>query len=121
MSLVNSVNPDRLAGQKTAAFEVVEALGDAPDFHFVPVGNAGNTPHTGSVQRGLVAGEPPLPRMFGFQAAGTAPIVRGHVIKDPDTIATAIRIGNPASWELRSRRRTRQGVLRGDLGRPQIL
>ncbi|CAN5342173.1 threonine synthase [soil metagenome] len=100
--LVNSVNPDRIEGQKTAAFEVIDVLGDAPDFHIVPVGNAGNYTayyrgYRESVERG---DSTKLPRMFGFQAAGSAPIVLGHVVKNPDTIASAIRIGNPASWEL---------------------
>jgi threonine synthase len=100
--LVNSVNNDRIEGQKTAAFEVVEVLGDAPDFHFIPVGNAGNYTayHRGyreELDRGVTTR---LPRMFGFQAAGSAPIVEGHVVKDPETIASAIRIGNPASWKL---------------------
>jgi threonine synthase len=100
--LVNSVNPDRIEGQKTAAFEVVEVLGDAPDFHIVPVGNAGNyTAYFRGYSEELERGETSkLPRMFGFQAAGSAPIVLGHVVKDPDTIASAIRIGNPASWAL---------------------
>jgi len=100
--LVNSVNNDRIEGQKTAAFEVVEVLGDAPDFHFIPVGNAGNYTaytrgYTEEAERGVTT---KLPRMFGFQAAGSAPIVLGHPVKDPDTVASAIRIGNPASWEL---------------------
>jgi threonine synthase len=100
--LVNSVNNDRIEGQKTAAFEVVEVLGDAPDFHFIPVGNAGNYTayHRGyreELDRGATSR---LPRMFGFQAAGSAPIVDGHVVKNPETIASAIRIGNPASWKL---------------------
>jgi threonine synthase len=100
--LVNSVNNDRIEGQKTAAFEVVEVLEDAPDFHFIPVGNAGNYTayHRGyneELERGVATR---LPRMFGFQAAGSAPIVAGHIVKDPNTIASAIRIGNPASWEL---------------------
>ena len=100
--LVNSVNNDRIEGQKTAAFEVVEVLGDAPDFHFIPVGNAGNyTAYSRGYAEELERGKTTrLPRMFGFQAAGSAPIVLGHVVKNPDTIATAIRIGNPASWEL---------------------
>ncbi|MEO5535197.1 MAG: threonine synthase [Pseudolysinimonas sp.] len=100
--LVNSVNNDRIEGQKTAAFEVVEVLGDAPDFQFIPVGNAGNyTAYTRGYSEDLAAGNSTkLPRMFGFQASGSAPIVLGHVVKDPDTIASAIRIGNPASWEL---------------------
>lgn len=100
--LVNSVNPDRIEGQKTAAFEVVEVLGDAPDFHIVPVGNAGNYTaysrgYAEELERGAVT---KLPRMFGFQAAGSAPIVLGHPVKNPETLASAIRIGNPASWEL---------------------
>jgi threonine synthase len=100
--LVNSVNNDRIEGQKTGAFEVVEVLGDAPDFHFIPVGNAGNyTAYHRGYREELDAGATTrLPRMFGFQAAGSAPIVEGHVVKDPETIASAIRIGNPASWKL---------------------
>ena len=100
--LVNSVNPDRIEGQKTAAFEVVEVLGDAPDIHIVPVGNAGNyTAYFRGYSEELALGvTTKLPRMFGFQAAGSAPIVLGHVVKHPETIASAIRIGNPASWEL---------------------
>ena len=100
--LVNSVNNDRIEGQKTAAFEVVEVLGDAPDFHIVPVGNAGNyTAYFRGYSEELARCESTkLPRMFGFQAEGSAPIVLGHVVKNPETIASAIRIGNPASWEL---------------------
>jgi len=100
--LVNSVNPDRIEGQKTAAFEVVEVLGDAPDFHILPVGNAGNyTAYHRGYREELARGEATtLPRMFGFQAAGSAPLVTGSVVKKPETIASAIRIGNPASWEL---------------------
>ncbi|WP_316296236.1 threonine synthase [Clavibacter michiganensis] len=100
--LVNSVNNDRIEGQKTGAFEVVEVLGDAPDFHLIPVGNAGNyTAYTRGYREDLEAGNATkLPRMFGFQAAGSAPIVDGAIVKDPDTIASAIRIGNPASWKL---------------------
>jgi threonine synthase len=100
--LVNSVNNDRIEGQKTAAFEVVEVLGRAPDFHFIPVGNAGNYTayargYAEEAARGVTDRRP---RMFGFQAAGSAPIVVGEVVKHPETIASAIRIGNPASWEL---------------------
>jgi threonine synthase len=100
--LVNSVNPDRIEGQKTAAYEVVEVLGDAPDFHILPVGNAGNYTayHRGyreELERGVTTR---LPRMMGFQAAGSAPIVLGEPVRKPETIASAIRIGNPASWEL---------------------
>ncbi|MEO8263036.1 MAG: threonine synthase [Pseudolysinimonas sp.] len=100
--LVNSVNNDRIEGQKTAAFEVVEVLGDAPDFHFVPVGNAGNyTAYArGYAEEAGIGASTKRPRMFGFQAAGSAPIVLGEIVKNPDTIASAIRIGNPASWEL---------------------
>jgi threonine synthase len=100
--LVNSVNNDRIEGQKTAAFEVVDVLGDAPDFHFIPVGNAGNyTAYTRGYREDVEAGRSTrLPRMFGFQAAGSAPIVSGEVVRQPETIASAIRIGNPASWQL---------------------
>ncbi|QHC67109.1 threonine synthase [Rathayibacter oskolensis] len=106
--LVNSVNPDRIAGQKTAAFEVVEVLGDAPDLHIVPVGNAGNYTayfrgYSEELERGATTR---LPRMFGFQAEGSAPIVHGAVVRHPETIASAIRIGNPASWELALNART---------------
>jgi len=100
VALVNSVNPDRLAGQKTAAFEIVDALGDAPDIHCLPVGNAGNITAywMGFVEDHQAGRASKLPKMFGFQAAGAAPIVRGEVVRAPRTIATAIRIGNPASW-----------------------
>ena len=100
--LVNSVNPDRINGQKTAAYEVVEVLDDAPDIHILPVGNAGNyTAYSRGYAEELERGATTkLPRMFGFQASGSAPIVVGHVVKHPETIASAIRIGNPASWEL---------------------
>ena len=100
ITVVNSVNPFRIEGQKTAAFEIVDTLGDAPDFHCIPVGNAGNITAYWKGYReyqdaGLVR---KLPKMLGFQAAGAAPIVEGHPIENPETIATAIRIGNPASW-----------------------
>ena len=100
--LVNSVNNDRIEGQKTAAFEVVEVLGDAPDIHIVPIGNAGNyTAYSRGYGEALAHGDSTKhPRMFGFQAAGSAPIVLGKIVKNPDTIASAIRIGNPASWAL---------------------
>ena len=102
VTLVNSVNPFRLQGQKTLAFEVVDALGRPPDLHCVPVGNAGNISshwigYSEYLADGTIA-EPP--RLFGFQAAGAAPLVKGEPVKDPQTIATAIRIGNPASWDL---------------------
>ena len=100
VTVVNSINQFRIEGQKTGAFEIVDALGDAPDYHFVPVGNAGNITAYWKGYReyqdaGRITG---LPRMMGFQAAGAAPIVDGHPIEDPQTIATAIRIGRPASW-----------------------
>jgi len=100
VTLVNSVNPHRIEGQKTAAFEVCDALGRAPDYHLMPVGNAGNIT---AYWRGYREERDTdritfLPRMFGFQAAGAAPIVLGHPVERPSTIATAIRIGNPASW-----------------------
>jgi threonine synthase len=100
VTVVNSVNPYRIEGQKTGAFEVVDALGDAPDVHCIPVGNAGNiTAYWKGYREYQDAGRATkLPRMLGFQAAGAAPIVEGHVIEQPETVATAIRIGNPASW-----------------------
>jgi len=101
VTLVNSVNPFRLQGQKTCAFEIVDALGRAPDLHCVPVGNAGNiSSHWLGYSEYLTDGvihDPP--RLFGFQAAGAAPLVLGSPVKDPQTIATAIRIGHPASWD----------------------
>ena len=101
VTLVNSVNPHRLQGQKTAAFEICDALGRAPDVHCVPVGNAGNISshwlgYSEYMNDGVIH-EPP--RLFGFQAAGAAPIVEGAPVKTPQTIASAIRIGNPASWD----------------------
>lgn len=102
VELVNSVNPARIEGQKTAAFEIVDALGDAPDIHCLPVGNAGNITAYWLGYREYAAGpDAPAshtPTMWGFQAAGAAPIVRGYPIDHPETVATAIRIGNPASW-----------------------
>ena len=99
--LVNSVNPDRIEGQKTASFEVIDFLGDAPDIHCLPVGNAGNiTAYWRGYREYADAGHSThLPRMWGFQAAGAAPLVTGTPVAKPETIATAIRIGNPASWE----------------------
>lgn len=101
VEVVNSVNPVRIDGQKTAAFEICDALGDAPDFHFLPVGNAGNITAYWRGYKEYHAAEKSdtLPKMFGFQAAGAAPIVDGHPIENPQTIATAIRIGNPAGWQ----------------------
>src|SRR5690606_19392433 len=102
IELVNSVTPDRIQGQKTAAFEIVDALGDAPDVHVLPVGNAGNITAYWKGYTEYHADGPATrrPAMWGFQAAGAAPIVAGHPITEPETVATAIRIGNPASWEL---------------------
>jgi threonine synthase len=100
VALVNSVNPDRIHGQKTAAFEIVAALGDAPDVHCLPVGNAGNITAywLGYGEEFGLGNASRQPRMLGFQASGAAPIVSGRVVEQPSTIATAIRIGNPASW-----------------------
>ncbi|MHB1131994.1 MAG: threonine synthase [Chloroflexota bacterium] len=99
--LVNSVNPFRIEGQKTAAFEVCDELGEAPDILAIPVGNAGNiTAYWKGFREYHAAGRvSQLPRLFGFQAEGAAPIVRGAVVEKPETLATAIRIGNPASWQ----------------------
>jgi threonine synthase len=121
--LVNSVNPARIEGQKTGAFEVVDALGDAPDYHLLPVGNAGNisaywrgykeyaAPYESATAGTLPAVSTKTPIMWGFQAAGAAPFVAGHPITEPDTIATAIRIGNPASWDLAIAARDESGGL----------
>ena len=101
VEVVNSINPVRIEGQKTAAFEVVDQLGQAPDFHFLPVGNAGNiTAYWRGYNEYRDAGlAGAVPRMFGFQAANAAPLVEGRPIENPQTVATAIRIGNPASWD----------------------
>ena len=101
VALVNSLNPHRIEGQKTAAFEVVDVLGDAPDYLFIPVGNAANITAywKGFVEYHALGKSRTKPLMMGFQAAGAAPIVKGKIVKHPRTIATAIRIGNPASWK----------------------
>jgi threonine synthase len=101
IAIVNSINPDRIEGQKTASFEVIEVLGDAPDFHVLPVGNAGNISAywKGYREFHAIKKATRLPRMIGYQAAGSAPIYHGKVVDNPETVATAIRIGNPASWE----------------------
>jgi len=101
VTLVNSVNPFRIEGQKTGAFEIVEALGSAPDYHFIPVGNAGNiTAYWKGYKEFYSLGKiNKLPKMMGFEAEGAAAIVRGERIMNPETLATAIRIGNPASWK----------------------
>ncbi len=113
VTLVNSVNPFRLQGQKTAAFEVCDSLGDAPDILALPVGNAGNISAYWmgfkEYHQGGKSGR--LPRMVGFEAEGAAPIVRGEVVAKPETIATAIRIGNPASWQLAVAARDESGGL----------
>jgi threonine synthase len=101
VTLVNSLNPYRIEGQKTAAFEIIDLLGDAPDYLFLPVGNAGNITAywKGFVEYYQAGKATKKPKMMGFQAEGAAPIVRGYVIDKPETVATAIRIGNPASWQ----------------------
>lgn len=101
VTLVNSLNPNRIEGQKTAAFEIVDELGDAPDYFFIPVGNAGNITAywKGFMEYYRIGRASHVPKMMGFQAAGAAPIVLGRPVKYPKTIATAIRIGNPASWQ----------------------
>jgi threonine synthase len=100
-AIVNSINPDRIAGQKTAAFEIVDVLGDAPDFHLLPVGNAGNITAywAGYREYHALRQSTKLPAMIGFQAAGAAPIFYNRVVEKPETVASAIRIGNPASWK----------------------
>jgi threonine synthase len=130
VELVNSVNPARIEGQKTAAFEVVDTLGDAPDIHCLPVGNAGNIT---AYWRGYSEYADPdfapdgnapatrTPRMWGFQAEGAAPIVLGHPVDSPDTIATAIRIGNPASWKQALAARDSSGGRIDAVSDPQIL
>lgn len=100
-AIVNSINPDRIEGQKTASFEIIEELGEAPDVHILPVGNAGNiTAYWKGYCEFFALGKSAVrPRMMGFQAAGSAPIVLNRVVDEPNTVATAIRIGNPASWQ----------------------
>jgi threonine synthase len=101
IALVNSLNPNRIEGQKTAAFEIIDVLGDAPDYLFIPVGNAGNITAywKGFVEYHEAGKAKKKPKLMGFQAEGAAPIVRGHAVEKPETIASAIRIGNPASWQ----------------------
>ncbi len=104
MAIVNSINPHRLEGQKTAAFEIIDELGDAPNAHFLPVGNAGNiSAYWRGYREWFILGRASRePRMTGFQAAGAAPIFHGRAVEKPETVASAIRIGNPASWKLAS-------------------
>lgn len=113
IALVNSINPFRIEGQKTGAFEVCDFLGDAPDFHAIPVGNAGNITAywKGYKEYKVKSLSSKLPKMLGFQAAKAAPIVEGHIIKNPETIATAIKIGNPASWKSAEAARDESGGL----------
>ncbi len=113
ITLVNSVNPFRIEGQKSAAFEIVDDLGDAPEYHAIPVGNAGNiTAYWKGYNEYKKAGRSDtLPKMLGFQAAGSAPIVEGKPVPNPETIATAIRIGNPASWKGATNARDESGGL----------
>lgn len=111
VTVVNSINPYRIEGQKTGAFEIIDTLGVVPDYHFIPVGNAGNiTAYWKGYQEYYKEGiSSSLPKMMGFQAAGAAPIVLGHVVERPETVATAIRIGNPASWDNAVRARDESG------------
>ena len=111
VTLVNSVNPYRIEGQKTGAFEICDALGDAPDYHFIPVGNAGNiTAYFKGYEEYFSIGKTThIPKMMGFEAEGAAAIVKGERILKPETIATAIRIGNPASWKQAENARDKSG------------
>jgi threonine synthase len=123
VALVNSVNPFRIEGQKTAAFEVVDMLGNAPDIHALPVGNAGNITAYWKGYEEYFADKvsKQLPQMWGFQAAGAAPIVLGKKVDNPDTIATAIRIGNPASWKQAESARDKSGGLIDSVTDEEIL
>jgi threonine synthase len=113
ITLVNSINPNRIEGQKTGAFEICDFLNDAPDFHLMPVGNAGNITAywKGYKEYHQLKKITKLPKMIGFQAEGAAPIVRGYPIENPQTVATAIRIGNPASWQKAVQARDESGGL----------
>jgi len=123
ITLVNSLNPNRIQGQKTAAFEIVDALGDAPDYHFIPVGNAGNITAywKGYVEYFDAGRSAKKPRMMGFQAEGASPIVQDRVFEHPETVATAIRIGNPASWKLATAARDESGGVIGAVTDEEIL
>ncbi len=111
VTLVNSLNPNRIEGQKTAAFEIIDALGEAPDYLFIPVGNAGNITAywKGFVEYYQAGKTKKKPGMMGFQAEGAAPIVQGYAIEEPQTVASAIRIGNPASWQKATTARDESG------------
>jgi threonine synthase len=123
IALVNSLNPNRIEGQKTAAFEIIDVLGEAPDYLFIPVGNAGNiTAYWKGFKEYHQAGKARIrPKMMGFQAEGAAPIVRGHVIKKPETVASAIRIGNPASWKKAEAARDESGGIISMVSDKEIL
>jgi threonine synthase len=123
VALVNSVNPYRIEGQKTASFEVVDFLGDAPDLHVLPVGNAGNITAYWQGYNEYYGDKisSQLPQMWGFQAAGAAPLVLGHPVREPETIATAIRIGNPASWDQAIAARDHSGGLIDSVTDEEIL
>ncbi|MBI3615331.1 MAG: threonine synthase [Candidatus Omnitrophica bacterium] len=123
IALVNSINPFRLEGQKTGAFEICDALGRPPDYHAIPVGNAGNiTAYWRGYNDYFKVGRiDTRPRMLGFQASGAAPLVKGHAIRKPETIATAIRIGNPASWEAAVAAKRESGGLIGAVTDREIL
>jgi threonine synthase len=121
--LVNSVNPNRLQGQKTAAFEVVDVLGEAPDLHAMPLGNAGNISayHLGYREEVADKRIKKQPMLYGIQAAGSAPFIQGSPVAKPDTIATAIRIGNPASWDLAQEAKRDSGGAFGSVSDKEIL
>lgn len=123
LTLVNSLNPHRLEGQRSGAFEVCDALGEAPEYHALPVGNAGNiTAYWAGYKKYKDAGKmATLPKMIGFQAEGAAPIVRGYPIEKPETVATAIRIGNPASWKVAENARDESGGVIEMISDAQIL
>lgn len=123
ITLVNSINPYRIEGQKTAAFEVVDDLSDSPDYLFIPVGNAGNITAywKGFKEYHTIGKSTKTPKMMGFQAAGAAPIVKGQVVKRPKTFATAIRIGNPASWEGATNARDESGGVIDAVSEEEIL
>jgi len=123
VALVNSINPFRIEGQKTSSFEIIDQLGDAPDYLFIPVGNAGNITAywKGFVEYQKLGKSKILPKMMGFQAEGAAPIVRGYPVEQPETVATAIRIGNPASWTKATAARDESGGMIGMVSDEEIL
>jgi threonine synthase len=123
IALVNSLNPNRIEGQKTAAFEIIDLLGDAPDYLFIPVGNAGNITAywKGFKEYHQAKKARTKPKMMGFQAEGAAPIVRGHIVEKPETVASAIRIGNPASWKKAEAARDESGGIISMVSDAEIL